>query len=169
MRAMVVAAGFGVFAVGVVLGLVVSGLTPDAEAAPKQQEAAPGGRLIELGTAVGVTPGNKFVTPMVDVSDCLLLRVMMQGSVAAGPTLSKGSSRTWTSPDGVVRIPVSNDSRDTLAGEADEASTSTFTVDISGILTPAYDMPFIQFELGNSPEAGAVTQDITAWIWCAFN
>ena len=51
MRPVLVAAGFSVLAVGLVLGVVVSGFAPGAEAAPKQQERQTG-RLVEAVISV---------------------------------------------------------------------------------------------------------------------
>ena len=91
MRAMWIAAGFGVLAVGMVLGLVMSGVTSNAEAAPKNQQPSEAGRLISLGThSVGVNPAQ-VALPMEDVSDCRKLLMAVSLSAAG----ESGFQRLW--------------------------------------------------------------------------
>lgn len=53
MRAMWIAAGFGLPAIGMALGVLVSGPTPGAEAAPPSTGGGTTGRPLELGTVGG--------------------------------------------------------------------------------------------------------------------
>ena len=98
MRWMVTTLGIGALAVGVVLGLVMSGMSPSVEAAPKNQQGQTG-RLIDLG--VQMLAGNELRTlGPVDIGDCS--QVMGMAANVAGEVQLDAR----TSPDGVAELPI---------------------------------------------------------------
>ena len=153
MRAMWIAAGFGVLAVGMVFGVVVAGFSPGAEAAPPDKSGDAGGRLIELGTM----SGGFAEYPLVDVSDCERMLVMAEGEPGAAIIEIQGTIHV--SPDGT------NDNRISVATLLTESGTSA---NVDG--TPSSSLiveglaPYMQFTVRST--AGA--QDITTWVWCSF-
>jgi hypothetical protein len=108
----------------------------------------PEGRLIEVGTFVGVPSNAEVEAPFVDVGDCGSMQFMAQSTQVGGPSITAN-----TSPDGVVRVVTSGTS---MSREIDGLCTAS-----GWIYQPSR---FVQLLIWNG---GPGPADITAWIWCA--
>ena len=109
------------------------------------------GRLIDLGTAFAAG-NNDAVFPLVEVSDCEVMRAMARAPHSSGTSIE---ARVNTSPDGTTRIAVGNAVEDRTSDTVDGVSTA------AGVINGPYR--YIQLLVFNGGPDG----NMTAWIWCA--
>jgi hypothetical protein len=149
----------GIVAVGfaLVVGILVGSLLGNPfDGKASASTAAVGGRLISLGTLTWDPSVSAWTSPMVDVSDCLSMKLMARAPQSETSDLHAD----WflTSPEGAARIPI---------GFGEYALQDISNIPIDGFHTYIgavlwVPLPYAQFFLTADPGA-----TVTAWVWCA--
>ncbi len=124
--------------------------TADVNVLAMPPQAAPQGRLIELGTLPADT-SETVAFPLVNVSDCRETTIM----AVAQHTSNIGLPGPNVSPDGSTLMPATFSHIGVGVVEGKEA--------ISALVNGRW--PYIQALILNG--GGAPPTDITAWLWCA--